>query len=477
MRSPRQDGLRVREFPEAPFAVVGSHARVARAVERHAPDHHMDADLVDASAAELLRRHHALRPFPVFREDVHRQRVFPLRDDAEELFGLVVPERDDRKQRAEQFVPDDLLVDLHRIEDRRRKAVRLPVSRPAENDAVPVLLRQPFAFFIDGGRDQFRIVGVGLRLLADLPHEFSLQFFEESLRRLFRDGDLVDVDADLPRVAELEKGDLPRRVPKIGVLPDDAPVAGLSAELQRDRDEIVRRFFEHMLRHGRRSGIEDLVEALFQAQVRGVVSAVYHGDELLGKNVGDQFFEGLRARGGFRARFQHRGVAPGNGGSQHAQRQQDREIERADDQGHSVRHLVNGRRRARKAKHAAEPAFRPCPLPEPAKDLVHLDDDRPDVAEISLDRTFAEILEQRRFERAALIGHRLPELFELLDPPLHVERDAGAEKLLLLPDDPVYLFSRIRHFTDSFRSGGPSISFPRSVRDRERCTAGLPFFP
>ena len=60
-----QHGGGVGKLPESPFPVVGAHAGMPGPVERNTPDHHMNADLIDATPAILLRRHHAVCPFPV----------------------------------------------------------------------------------------------------------------------------------------------------------------------------------------------------------------------------------------------------------------------------------------------------------------------------------------------------------------------------------------------------------------------------
>ena len=71
MRTASEDGLGVCELAETPFAVVCAHAGMTCSVERHAFDHHMDADLVDATAAELLCLHDAVCPAHIAREQIH----------------------------------------------------------------------------------------------------------------------------------------------------------------------------------------------------------------------------------------------------------------------------------------------------------------------------------------------------------------------------------------------------------------------
>ena len=69
---PFEHRLRVCKLAKTPFAVVSSHTRMTRTVKRHTFDHHMNTHLVDTTAAELLGLHHAVCPFHVFREYIHR---------------------------------------------------------------------------------------------------------------------------------------------------------------------------------------------------------------------------------------------------------------------------------------------------------------------------------------------------------------------------------------------------------------------
>ena len=65
-----EDGRGVREFAEAPLAVVGAHAGVAGAAEGNTLGHDLEADLVDAATAVLLRGHDAARPFHILGKEV-----------------------------------------------------------------------------------------------------------------------------------------------------------------------------------------------------------------------------------------------------------------------------------------------------------------------------------------------------------------------------------------------------------------------
>ncbi len=72
MRAAFENGLRVCELAETPFAVVSAHTGMACTVERHTFDHHMDTYLVDTPATELLGLHDAVRPSHVSGEHIHR---------------------------------------------------------------------------------------------------------------------------------------------------------------------------------------------------------------------------------------------------------------------------------------------------------------------------------------------------------------------------------------------------------------------
>ena len=76
-RSAGEHRLRMRELTEAPLAVVRAHAGVTGAVERHALDHHVDTDLVDAYAAVRRRlRQRGLRSHDGQGRAVQRRRAF-----------------------------------------------------------------------------------------------------------------------------------------------------------------------------------------------------------------------------------------------------------------------------------------------------------------------------------------------------------------------------------------------------------------
>ena len=71
MRATFEDGLRMCELAETPFAVVCAHAGMTRTVERHTFHHHMYTHFVDAASAELLCLHDAVCPAHIAREEVH----------------------------------------------------------------------------------------------------------------------------------------------------------------------------------------------------------------------------------------------------------------------------------------------------------------------------------------------------------------------------------------------------------------------
>ena len=67
-------------------------------------------------------------------------------------------------------------------------------------------------------------------MFADLTDKRIDEFSVKIICNLFRNRNLVDVDADLAGVAKLEKCDLSGGIANICIFPHDAPVAGLAAK-------------------------------------------------------------------------------------------------------------------------------------------------------------------------------------------------------------------------------------------------------
>ena len=98
-----QYGRRMREFPEAPFTVIGAHAGVACAVEWDIFDHELQANLVDAAASVLLCGHDMLCPAEVFGEEIKRQTVLPICYGFHDAVDFAVRIGDNRQKRGCSF--------------------------------------------------------------------------------------------------------------------------------------------------------------------------------------------------------------------------------------------------------------------------------------------------------------------------------------------------------------------------------------
>ena len=435
-----EDGLRVRELAEAPFAMVGAHAGVAHTVEWHALHHHVDADLVDTSAAKLLRLHGTIRPSHVLREQIHGQWMLAVSDGLHQRIHFGILEGHHRQQRTEKLVPHDMLVLIDGEDEGGGVATRFAVALAAEDDAVAVFIRQRRAFVVCRRCDEFRVFRIGDRMLADLRRKCLLEFLQERLRDLLGHGYLVDVDADLSGVAELEEGDLAGCVFEVGILAHHAPIAGLAAQLQRHGGEVLGGFGHHVLAHGGRAGVEDLVEALREAHVRHVVAAVDEGDVLGRENFREEALEHFGAGRRLAAGFDHHSVAAAHRRRHHADGQQYREVERADHQRHAVGHLIDFGDGAGEAHQSAEMAFRPCPAAQPAQHLVDFHDDGTHVAEVSLHAAASEVGDQRVLELGGVLDDRRFQFLKLLLPPFDRQRRARAEELALRLNDSLDLF-------------------------------------
>ncbi len=195
------------------------------------------------------------------------------------------------------------------------------------------------------------------------------------------------------------------------------------------------RLLQHVLGHRRGAGVKDLVEPLLQTHVRHVVAPVDEGHILLREGVRDELFEGPGAGGGLGAGLEHRRIAARDAGGQDAQRQQDGEVEGADDQRHPIGHLIDPGGQAGKAHEAAEVTLRPGPAGKAVQYLVDLHDHGPEIAEVRLRGALIEVLVEGRLQLRLVVDDRLLELFELFLPPAHIQGGVGAEKGPLLLHD------------------------------------------
>lgn len=76
------------------------------------------------------------------------------------------------------------------------------------------------------------------------------------------------------------------------------------------------------------------------------------------------------------------------------------------------------------------------PLSQPVNGFVYLDYHRPDVAKIRLDFASSQVLIKRPLELFLAGYNRSFQLFQLLEPPLDVERFARTKKLSLVCEMP-----------------------------------------
>ena len=197
----------MREFAETPDPMIGTHAGMSCPVERHALDHQMQADFVDASAAVLLGGHHAFCPLLVCGKQIQCQPMLAGSDHIHYTVHLGILKGHDRQQRIEELMLHDRFIDGDRIKDRRIILHAVTVALSAKDDAITVLFRLSRAFIVCRGIYQARILWILTGMLTDLFDNGCLEFTDKILRDLFRDRDLVDVDADLAAVADLEKCD------------------------------------------------------------------------------------------------------------------------------------------------------------------------------------------------------------------------------------------------------------------------------
>ena len=195
------------------------------------------------------------------------------------------------------------------------------------------------------------------------------------------------------------------------------------------------RFGQDVLAHGRRAGVEDLVEALRQAQVGHVVSAVDEGDVFRREHLGEELLERRRRGRRLAAGLDDYGVAARHRGRHHADSEEDGEVEGADDQRDAVRHLIDLGDCAGEAQESAEMALRTRPAAQAGEHFVDLDDDGADVAEVSFHPAAAEVFGQGVLELLLVGEDGGLQPLELLDAPADGQRLSAAEEPPLGCDD------------------------------------------
>lgn len=172
MGFPCHNRLRMGEFPEAPFSVIGAHTGMPRPAKRHALHHHMNTNLIDASASVLLCTHYIVRPPEIFCKKIKRQWMLAFRHRIKNFIYLGIFEWNHRQNRTEQFMLYELVVFINRVNNRRRELLCFLNTRSAEINPASIFFRYLVAFRINRAGYQFRIFFIFFRLFTDLSDKF-----------------------------------------------------------------------------------------------------------------------------------------------------------------------------------------------------------------------------------------------------------------------------------------------------------------
>ena len=259
----------------------------------------METDLIDAAASVLLGTHDGMGPSLIPGEDIERERVLTVCDELHEFIDPVIIERDNRQKRAEQFMHHNGFIRMDRIDNGRLVLKGLPPALTAVHNPVAIGFSLFGALVKRTLGNKMRVLGMGEGITPDLTGKLSFQKLKKGFGDFTGNGHLVDVDADLPCIEELEKSDLTCRIPQIGIPAHDTPVAGLPTELKGDRRQISGSFLENMTGNGRRPGIKNLVKPLLKAEVGNVMAAVYNGNIFRRKGLSDDAAENSGGIAGF----------------------------------------------------------------------------------------------------------------------------------------------------------------------------------
>ena len=260
-----------------------------------------------------------------------------------------------------------------------------------------------------------RIFGIVHRIRTDLPDERLLQRLEKLRRDLLSDRDLIDIDADLSAVAELEKCDFACSITDVGILADDAPVSGFAAEFQCDRRQILCRLLHHMHSDARRAGVEDFVKPLRKTEIGDIMPAVNQRDIFLRIQLREHLLHDCRTARRFGACLDDSGVSASERRGQDTECQQHRKIKRADNQRDAVGHLVDLCHGAGKTLQTAEMNLRLCPFPDAVQCFIDLRNRHADIEQIGFGCASAEVCLQRGAQAVAVGNDLLFEPCELPD--------------------------------------------------------------
>ena len=215
----------MRELAEAPLPMIGTHSGMACTIEWDTLNHQVHTYLVDASATILLALHYAPRPPLVLGKEIKSQRVLALGNSRHQTVNLAVLELHHRQQRTEELLLHNGVFNPDGIQYCRGIAAAVAVPMPAIDNAVPVLFSQRGTFVVSRKCYQFGVITV---LLSHLPYLLcigSLQLGKEWLSHLLCHSHLIDIDANLPGIAQLKESHLAGSVLQVRILADNAPIA------------------------------------------------------------------------------------------------------------------------------------------------------------------------------------------------------------------------------------------------------------
>ena len=256
---PDQNGGWMGKFTEPPFSVISPHPGVAGAVKRHIFHHELEADLVDTPTAILLCRQNMFCPRNIPCKKIKSQRVLAIGNRVHNSIDLRIREWNDWQKRRKMLMLHNAFINRNRKEDRRFKTPGYRITVATENDTIGVFCCFRTAFLIGSCGNQMRIFLVLQRICSDLFFKGVFQLGEERFCYFFSDCNLIDVDADLTAVAQLQECNFTRGILQVRVGADDAPVPGFSAKLQRNLEIIDA--VDDLLGYYREKGLYDAYRA------------------------------------------------------------------------------------------------------------------------------------------------------------------------------------------------------------------------
>lgn len=369
---------------ETGAAMIGPHAAVADATEGKLAVDNLHDGVVDAGAARRGVLYHVAGPFAAAGKVVEGQRFLAQVDVLDTVVDVV--ERNYGEYGSENFVGEQGRL---RVDVGKQRRGYVAVGRVAGAAAEGSTMREQSRQSLEMPRvDNARIVGVVLRVLAELPHDFPAHQLDEVRLYPAVHQQIIGRYASLSAVQEFAPHDTAGSRGQVGVVVDNTGT--LAPQLERDRREVSGSCLHDVVAILHAAGIEDVVEPLLQQLLGRLAPVIGYGDVLLFETFANEFLQGPSRVGRFARGLDDGTVAGRDGTHQRRQRQLQRVVPRGNDEHTPVRLVMNAAVRAEEEERRGAPAVA-SPTLQVVFDDAYLVQKDTDFGYITFERRLAQV--------------------------------------------------------------------------------------